>query len=298
MTASHVLRSLFDATMNAKPCPWNDPRPGVNGRPIAENFGAWFSGSKVVDGDGLPLVVYHSTFASFDTFEKTHDLGFHFASAQIADKRADEASGGRGRGQEKYEGFNIIPAYLRIRNPLHLSEDPGAWSPDYVLKLLGDAIPAAVKQRLEQLGEENLKAAREEAREMIEARAKGVRRVPAPSWDKGPPQYDLVNRVWCSVLDKHYVGVYTAMREALEDAGYDGLSYVNEVEGVGRGRKKRAATMENLTWVAFGASQVKSALSNTLFLPQTCSLTDMPAALAFKAARCANSSATQLRMTP
>ena len=46
------------------------------------NFYKWFGDSKAVDEQGRPLVVYHGTYAEFDTFDKekiggAHDQGFY-----------------------------------------------------------------------------------------------------------------------------------------------------------------------------------------------------------------------------
>lgn len=54
------------------------PTRNSNGKPIyptedgIRNFWRWFAGSKAVDAEGRPLVVYHGTNAKFDTF----DLGY------------------------------------------------------------------------------------------------------------------------------------------------------------------------------------------------------------------------------
>lgn len=77
-------------------------------------FKKWFGDSKVVDENGDPLVVYHSTYYDFDTFNtrrSTADnrMGSYFTESQEYSNRF-ASSGGR-----------TIPAYLKIKKPLDLS---------------------------------------------------------------------------------------------------------------------------------------------------------------------------------
>lgn len=102
-----------------------------------ENLTRWFGRSKVVDTGGQPLVVYHGTEAKVDfrsfrpNFDKTMQFGFgvHFAvdprlSSEFYAKHPE-----RGR---------VIPAYLRIENPLDADvlcqEGSSEW--DLAMKLL------------------------------------------------------------------------------------------------------------------------------------------------------------------
>ena len=95
------------------------PTTNSNGQPIAQteeglrNFWRWFGGSKVVDKDGKPLVVYHGTESDFDSFDqnkvKTTKLGsgFYFA------KDPETANLYAG-----FSGSNVVPVYLRMERPL------------------------------------------------------------------------------------------------------------------------------------------------------------------------------------
>jgi hypothetical protein len=90
------------------------PRPRVAevARQTADRFMAWFGDSKVVDENGAPLVVYHSTDADFDTFDvDASDGGAHFGTLDQA----------REIGRK-----HTIPAYLSIKNPIRLA-DSGQW---------------------------------------------------------------------------------------------------------------------------------------------------------------------------
>lgn len=95
-------------------------------------FGDWEKepdkASKVVDGEGKPLVVYHGTWKDFDTFdtEGGSDLGSHFGSLNQASDFA------------KAEGGRMAPVFLNITNPLRL-DDIERW--DY------DGVSAALAER-------------------------------------------------------------------------------------------------------------------------------------------------------
>lgn len=52
--------------------PWLQDRLAANGRPVHENFKAWFGASKVLDAQGFPLPVFHGTTSIFDAFEGAH----------------------------------------------------------------------------------------------------------------------------------------------------------------------------------------------------------------------------------
>jgi hypothetical protein len=92
-----------------------------------ENFKRWFGNSKVVDGAGRPLVVYHGTISDFAKFDSSghrsgsavQELGTWFAStAKAASKFAKDPEWGG------TDGANIIPVYLSIQNPKIIS---GGW---------------------------------------------------------------------------------------------------------------------------------------------------------------------------
>ncbi len=70
-------------------------------------FKRWFKDSKVVDANGLPLVVYHGTGADITEFKDVElRNGFYFAdSPEYADLFAEG------------ESANILPVYLSIQNP-------------------------------------------------------------------------------------------------------------------------------------------------------------------------------------
>jgi len=88
----------------------------------SEAFKRWFAGSKVVDEDGEPLVVYHGTAADFSSFDVsrigestdagTLGAGFYFTTSYEAAQSYANADAERTGGTP-----NVIQAYLRIKNP-------------------------------------------------------------------------------------------------------------------------------------------------------------------------------------
>lgn len=127
--------------------------PAVRGPAIqTPAFKAWFGDSKVVDGEGKPLVVYHGTGLDFSSFSKEHqgrtfkhenldvpDDGFWFATDPdrahwYASKSANAVKDGAQR---------LIPVYLQLKNPyIHTAQqfaDEGLYGlPDlYMLEKQG-----------------------------------------------------------------------------------------------------------------------------------------------------------------
>lgn len=94
-----------------------DDAIAANGRPVRENFEAWFGNSRVLRVNGLPLMLYHLTQAQFTSFDTDRgDLGSHFGTAQQVAAH---------RGSLMFDGFanqdRTVPVYLRIVNPIRLT---------------------------------------------------------------------------------------------------------------------------------------------------------------------------------
>ena len=107
-------------------------------RPLYETpgFAKWFEGSKVVNADGSPMVMYHGTDADsdFNVFNTYDAVGSHFGTLEQAHERADAGildTVANGAVISSARGQRIMPVYLAIKNPLRL-QDLGTWSPDYV----------------------------------------------------------------------------------------------------------------------------------------------------------------------
>lgn len=88
-----------------------EPKPN----PISKESLLWFQGSKIVDEQGNPKVVYHGTEEKFDRFE-AGEFGFHFGDKDAADMFSSDP--------DRY--------LLKIKNPIRL-KDLGTWEPKRVL---------------------------------------------------------------------------------------------------------------------------------------------------------------------
>ncbi len=96
-------------------------------------FKAWFGDSKVVDGSGKPLVMYHGTnksedggaFTQFDTYASNYGLmgqgGYFTAEPMVASEYT-----AKGRGDSP----TVYPVYLSIKNPIDMNAqaDVAAWA--------------------------------------------------------------------------------------------------------------------------------------------------------------------------
>jgi hypothetical protein len=85
-------------------------------------FADWFDGSKIVDGKGQPLTVYHGTKSAFDKFDMkkagASDEGlagkaayFTYNPEEASGYALNETFGGMG------DAPNVIPAHAAIKNP-------------------------------------------------------------------------------------------------------------------------------------------------------------------------------------
>lgn len=80
-----------------------------------EAFQNWFSGSKIIDKEGAPLLLYHGSNDDFNTFEKSKygngqlGSGFYFTSS---------------KQEAKEYGKNIKEVYLNIKKPFDINQNP------------------------------------------------------------------------------------------------------------------------------------------------------------------------------
>lgn len=94
-----------------------------------QSFLSWFGDSKVVDADGLPLVVYHGTASDVSEFSKqkigsifnSDKAGFFFSSEpDTASEYAVYASSGG--WMNDINGANVMPVFVSIKNPFTLED--------------------------------------------------------------------------------------------------------------------------------------------------------------------------------
>ena len=111
-------------------------------------FKKWFEGSKVVDSEGKPLVVYHGTTkAGFDSFN-THEWagGAHFGDAAQANDLIKSKAEYRDTARKRNKNWDknideeggvtvgnkdaVYPVYLSIKNPMQVMDqgNVGGWT--------------------------------------------------------------------------------------------------------------------------------------------------------------------------
>jgi hypothetical protein len=187
-------------------------------------FRRWFGESKVVDGAGRPLVVYHGTTAEdFDAFRpnyrKGEQLGFgiHFAAdREFAAKYAEDPTVRRkGKAPKVYE------VYLSIQRPLVADAIVYEGTPEYEL-----AKKLAGKKLMTQRGEDDVRMAYMQ-----------------------------------SAIDQ--TGALRA-EKLIREAGYDGIRYESILlspvwTGWGMGG---ARTGSSRSYIVFDPTQIKSATGN------------------------------------
>jgi len=97
-------------------------------------FKRFFKDSKVVDGNGEPLVVYRGTRTNVSKFDTTNGVYFT-ENTRAANIYAGES-----------EGANVIPAYLNIANPYTAKDygDIGVFTKDKIQRLKKEGFDGAV----------------------------------------------------------------------------------------------------------------------------------------------------------
>lgn len=103
-----------------------------DGKPIAATldamraFWSWFGDSKVVDGQGRPLVVYHGASAKFDTFMAgkagAHGPGMYFAADPSTAKEWGDFYAPPGINAD------VMPVYVKITDPYMASDVAKDWT--------------------------------------------------------------------------------------------------------------------------------------------------------------------------
>lgn len=221
-------------------------------------FKKWFGDSKVVDDDGNPLVVYHGTGSEFESFNVPNAEKFspsHPGSAQLGTffSTADVAN--------IFARDRIIPAYLRIENPLEIT--------------------AAEFQEM-QFGETEKE---DRINELIRNLSNELNNE-VFLWDDSPHQTDpetgqpinIDSDSLSELGQEYYVELYNIMNEDWRDAnwgatsddwaefkkmaiddGHDGI-YIDSSFG-----HEAGVAIEHMgdTWIVFEPTQIKSAIGNT-----------------------------------
>ncbi|MFZ2972232.1 MAG: hypothetical protein WA049_06300 [Ferribacterium limneticum] len=99
------------------------------------DFRNWFGDSKVVDGSGNPMVVYHGTTSDFNAFQG-NQRGVHFVSPSktFVEKFYTSADG------TVADGANVMPVYVKAGNPFDFENKAHIKQLSYAASLSGAVI--------------------------------------------------------------------------------------------------------------------------------------------------------------
>jgi len=220
--------------------------------PDTKEFKKFFGNSKVVDKDGNPEVLYHGTTNDFSEFDNLYTIGQHFGTAKAANDRLKHiAYKRRMQGFKNLkeaegipEGANIMPVFVSLQNPLQ-AEDVGNW--------MDSANIAVDNSENKQLSKNARKKLSELADELEDERSQfDLEELPYEDFsdeDGNPaPVPDWANN-W-TVSDENRRAL-REIRYILEEDGFDGIVYTNDVED--KGKK---------SYIVFDSENVKSATGN------------------------------------
>lgn len=259
-----LLAEKYDESLSSKGGPGSGNyghagRPGLQGGSSTEDvsmmktpvdtpeFKAWFKNSKVVDNSGVPMVVYHGTPADFEVYdpEKANDVGFHFGTPEQADFKI--GGGFFKMGIPYSEGVNVQPVYLSIQNPLPLKDH--SWDTPGMMIVSLQQEGLKIPKYLDALAEKISLHDREQPTYDDE------------KWNSlGDYQFRKAKEKWWADRKELRKQFKEDTVKAIEENGYDGIVYSNEVEGVGK------------SFIAFRQNQIKS-LFNRSFDPSSVNIT-------------------------
>ena len=238
-------------------------------------FRRWFGDSKVVDEDGKPLVVYHGTTSSFESFVVPEDAqpwnkGIFFSSDSRVAGDVYAASGGLAIANE--DAINIAINKMSKADIIAFAkENTYQWSrvdPLYDLRddirndeevsILRDSLRSALiynTDELEGLDQESLKLAGKITSAPIGAR-RGANVVPAYLSLQNPLVIDAKRESFDPDQQAAWI-------EEAKDGGNDGLIIKRyEDGGIGPGDRYTSGGIHDV-YVAFRPEQIKSATGNS-----------------------------------
>ena len=188
-------------------------------------FKKWFNGSKVVDKNGDPLMVFHGTRYDFDTFRiqegKRYPSGDAVGYFAVNPEYSDNFNGNSAIGYSRRSRPSTIPVFLSIKKPFDASRFSirGVNYVDVESQLKRDGIELTDKQRKE------LKLL--------------FKRDSDPFW-------------------RHFREYTQDAKKLFKELGYDGVIQVENYSPRGGDTKGN----QSLVYVAFEQNQIKSATGN------------------------------------
>ncbi len=196
-------------------------------------FKKWFGDSKVVDETGKPLVVYHGSENSFDTFDrerlgtKSFDimsyLGFHFTpNKEMAERLFVKAD------------TNVMPVYLKIENP-YVTSESNIVKEALLFAQKNGKIPSNVKlNKILQMP-------------YFSQQEKSI--ITVLSDDASKIYYGETPFIDYKDITNDYLNY-------LKEQGYDGIKYINEIEW---------ADEKRYDYIVFNPEQIKSVSNQGTF---------------------------------
>ncbi len=196
-------------------------------------FKKWFDDSKVVDETGKPLIVYHGSENSFDTFDrerlgtKSFDimsyLGFHFTpNKEMAERLFVKAD------------TNVMPVYLKIENP-YVTSESNIVKETLLFAQKNGKIPSNVKlNKILQMP-------------YFSQQEKSI--VTVLSDDASKIYYGETPFIDYKDITNDYLNY-------LKEQGYDGIKYINEIEW---------ADEKRYDYIVFNPEQIKSVSNQGTF---------------------------------
>jgi hypothetical protein len=112
-------------------------------------FRRWFGDSKVMDAEGKPLVVYHGTSRSFDTFDRKAGLRFTSNKKAGIDTLGSWFTKSADTARELYGNF-IVPTYLSIKKPISVDGDTAFKAIKVAMERAGG--PEQYRERMKAMG--------------------------------------------------------------------------------------------------------------------------------------------------
>jgi len=225
--------------------------PVIKGAERNKNFQKFVRRTKVRDDKGKPLVVYHGTTSpnDFSKFDRTSDIGYHFGTQEQAQSaRFIGWAAKEGRSDADYYDWQqsrsarVYPVYLDIRNPL-IMPDLGSWPAKAVVNVLQNLSGKDAKAYAADYARSSgvpmpdrlLKAFKPIPVSVVEDIIDALDTFDGNKWEE--PQARVMRVAYNEIIRKH-----------LQNAGYDGIAYINEAEG-----DKPAPS-----YITFSSHQVKS----------------------------------------
>jgi len=220
-----------------------DIRYSLRAAPNTPEFKRFFGNSVVVDNDGKPKPLFHSTYSDFDTprvnygKDEYRRWGFHVGPLEAAESRID-VKGAEDEANRERSGNaspNVMPFWVRAEKPLRLEETrSGRWGVDDIMQSVMDK---ADKGEIKGISDE---AINDYFNDRFDIEA-----------EVGMDEFDAEPRVWQDHQDWKDGERSDLLNVFLQQLGYDSIVYDNKFEGGGD------------SYIVFKPNQVKSVLGNT-----------------------------------